>query len=116
MGSAAQPRKGTAPKELAASAVPACFRNLRRLDRFDRVLSATSPLDAFGARSLVMPSPLILRSGRGRIVPPVRFLLVWAMLARLKIVYNKVFNTIIARIGPALTPTKVVPACCDGAR
>src|ERR1051326_7601472 len=31
MGSAAQPRSGTAPKEAAATAAPAFFRNLRRL-------------------------------------------------------------------------------------
>src|SRR5205807_7822150 len=31
MGSAAQPRSGTAPKEAAATAAPVFFRNLRRL-------------------------------------------------------------------------------------
>src|ERR1041385_3782366 len=31
MGSAAQPRSGSAPKEAAATAAPAFFRNLRRL-------------------------------------------------------------------------------------
>src|ERR1700724_2619223 len=36
MGSAAQPRSGTAPKEAAAIAAPVFLRNLRRVCRFDK--------------------------------------------------------------------------------
>src|ERR1700747_1162458 len=49
MGSAAQPRSGTAPKAPAANAV---FRNLRRLRRFARIPPATTDPWA----SLFMPS------------------------------------------------------------
>src|SRR6516225_8838888 len=101
-GSAAQPRSGTAPKAPAASAEPAAFRNLRRLCRFDRVRLATSPfLDASSARSLVMPSPLIAVQPR-RIAPARPPVCSERMLARVKIVYNIVFNTIIVEVSPVL--------------
>src|SRR6516164_4364923 len=93
-GSAAQPRSGTAPKAPAASAV---LRNLRRLGRFARSLwLATTDCP----RSLFMPSSPEISDPAG----PSALLLARTIVARLKVVYNIVFNIIIAIGGYAGGP------------
>src|ERR1700742_2143606 len=57
MGSAAQPRSGTAPKEAATAAAPAFFRNLRRVGRFDKTTDCL-------ALPVMSSSPDAVRPGR----------------------------------------------------
>src|ERR1700742_3570224 len=86
-GSAAQTRSCTAPKEASAIAAPVFLRNLRRRWRFDQTTDGWA---------LPVMSSSRIRSGQAA-----RLVVYGAILARAKIVYNIVFNSMIAIGGKA---------------
>src|SRR5258708_1286921 len=107
MGSAAQPRSGTAPKAPAASTPPAFTRNLRRLCRFERIRLAPMPLSTTDCRrSLFMSSPPDAMWPQTSVCCDPLAVVGFAIVARAKIVYNIVFNIIIVIGGLVARPAR----------
>src|SRR5260370_36950129 len=107
MGSAAQPRSGTAPKAPAARMPPVLTRNWRRLCRFDAVCFGSPLLPTEALRSFFMPFPPVLAAVQHAVR---RF---FGIVAPFKIVYNIVFNIIMiegaVRVMPLVAPGGACP-------